>query len=154
MVTVSYWSRRGPLASAYEGWTGISGRRICPVYRYGTDGIGAVFKVTKVFSGQENANYQTVQALAAVGQCRLMSLWDNLFSHLRVPVAQILLTRNDIADVSRRLVSLSICMLLLSSMSNTSNREPNISAPKIPLSNYLKWVLFPLLMKMIPLLFL
>lgn len=40
-----------------------------------------------------------IQALAAVGQCRLMSLWDNLFSHLRVPVAQILLTRNDIADV-------------------------------------------------------
>jgi len=28
-----------------------------------------------------------------------MSLWDNLFSHLNVPVAQILLTRNDIADV-------------------------------------------------------
>ncbi|EAW06274.1 glutamate 5-kinase [Aspergillus clavatus NRRL 1] len=39
-----------------------------------------------------------VQALAAVGQCRLMSLWDGLFSHLRLPVAQILLTRNDIAD--------------------------------------------------------
>lgn len=39
------------------------------------------------------------QALAAVGQCRLMSLWDGLFSHLRLPVAQILLTRNDIADV-------------------------------------------------------
>ncbi|KAJ5084284.1 hypothetical protein NUU61_008863 [Penicillium alfredii] len=39
-----------------------------------------------------------IQALAAVGQCRLMSLWDNLFSHLRVAVAQILLTRNDIAD--------------------------------------------------------
>lgn len=29
-----------------------------------------------------------------------MSLWDGLFSHLRLPVAQILLTRNDIADVS------------------------------------------------------
>ncbi|KAJ5150999.1 glutamate 5-kinase [Penicillium canariense] len=42
-----------------------------------------------------------IQALAAVGQCRLMSLWDNLFSHLRVPVAQILLTRNDIADRSQ-----------------------------------------------------
>lgn len=41
----------------------------------------------------------TPQALAAVGQCRLMSLWDNLFSHLQVPVAQILLTRNDIAAV-------------------------------------------------------
>lgn len=39
------------------------------------------------------------QALAAVGQCRLMSLWDGLFGHLRLPVAQILLTRNDIADV-------------------------------------------------------
>lgn len=39
-----------------------------------------------------------VQALAAIGQCRLMSLWDQLFAHLRQPVAQILLTRNDIAD--------------------------------------------------------
>ncbi|OKL60279.1 putative glutamate 5-kinase [Talaromyces atroroseus] len=39
-----------------------------------------------------------IQALAAVGQCRLMSLWDNLFGHLRIPVAQILLTRSDIAD--------------------------------------------------------
>ncbi|KAK3678248.1 Glutamate 5-kinase [Recurvomyces mirabilis] len=39
-----------------------------------------------------------VQALAAIGQCKLMSMWDQLFSHLRVPVAQILLTRNDIAD--------------------------------------------------------
>lgn len=40
------------------------------------------------------------QALAAIGQCRLISLWDNLFGHLRQPIAQILLTRNDIADVS------------------------------------------------------
>ncbi|KAF8532962.1 Aspartate/glutamate/uridylate kinase [Trichophaea hybrida] len=39
-----------------------------------------------------------VQAIAAVGQCRLIALWDELFSHLRQPVAQILLTRNDIAD--------------------------------------------------------
>ncbi|KZF24715.1 putative glutamate 5-kinase [Xylona heveae TC161] len=38
------------------------------------------------------------QALAAIGQCRLISLWDSLFAHLRQPVAQILLTRNDIAD--------------------------------------------------------
>jgi glutamate 5-kinase len=38
------------------------------------------------------------QALAAIGQCRLMSLWDQLFGHMRQPVAQILLTRNDIAD--------------------------------------------------------
>lgn len=30
-----------------------------------------------------------------------MSLWESLFAHLRQPVAQILLTRNDIADVSK-----------------------------------------------------
>ncbi|KAH8425644.1 glutamate 5-kinase [Aspergillus melleus] len=47
---------------------------------------------------QRPTNLPRIQALAAVGQCRLMSLWDGLFSHLRVPVAQILLTRNDIAD--------------------------------------------------------
>ncbi|KAF1948826.1 glutamate 5-kinase [Byssothecium circinans] len=39
-----------------------------------------------------------VQALAAIGQCRLMSLWDQLFGHVHQPIAQILLTRNDIAD--------------------------------------------------------
>jgi glutamate 5-kinase len=40
-----------------------------------------------------------IQALAAVGQSRLMSLWDSFFAHLGQPVAQILLTRNDISDV-------------------------------------------------------
>ncbi|CAN8097506.1 unnamed protein product [Discula destructiva] len=44
-----------------------------------------------------------LQALAAIGQCRLMSMWDSLFDHLKQPVAQILLTRNDIADRSRYL---------------------------------------------------
>lgn len=34
-----------------------------------------------------------------------MSLWDSLFGHLSQPIAQILLTRNDIADVSLTLVS-------------------------------------------------
>lgn len=31
-----------------------------------------------------------------------MSLWESLFAHLQQPVAQILLTRNDIADVCKR----------------------------------------------------
>ncbi|KAI1824909.1 glutamate 5-kinase [Xylaria intraflava] len=44
-----------------------------------------------------------LQALAAIGQCRLISLWDSLFAHLQQPVSQILLTRNDIADRSRYL---------------------------------------------------
>ena len=38
------------------------------------------------------------QALAAIGQCRLIAIWDQLFAHVNQPVAQILLTRNDIAD--------------------------------------------------------
>jgi len=44
-----------------------------------------------------------LQALAAIGQCRLMSLWDGLFQHLEQPIAQILLTKNDIADRTRYL---------------------------------------------------
>ncbi|EEB08311.1 glutamate 5-kinase [Schizosaccharomyces japonicus yFS275] len=39
-----------------------------------------------------------VQAIAAIGQGRLISLWDNLFSQLRQPIAQVLLTRNDIME--------------------------------------------------------
>lgn len=39
-----------------------------------------------------------VQALAAIGQCKLISLWDQLFGNLEQPIAQVLLTRNDIAD--------------------------------------------------------
>lgn len=43
------------------------------------------------------------QALAAIGQCRLIAIWDQLFTHMNQPVAQILLTRNDIADRSQYL---------------------------------------------------
>lgn len=39
------------------------------------------------------------QALAAIGQGRLIALWDNLFTQLDQPIAQILLTRADISDV-------------------------------------------------------
>ncbi|KAK9473415.1 Aspartate/glutamate/uridylate kinase [Dipodascopsis tothii] len=45
----------------------------------------------------------TVQALAAVGQCRLIALWDDLFGQLNQPVAQLLLTRTDIVDRSQYL---------------------------------------------------
>lgn len=40
------------------------------------------------------------QALAALGQLRLIALWDSLFGTVGIDVAQVLLTRNDIADVS------------------------------------------------------
>jgi glutamate 5-kinase len=62
-----------------------------------------------------------------------MSLWDNLFSHLRVPVAQILLTRNDIADVYT-LISVQACF-----SADTQYREPNMSMRKIHLDSCLIW---------------
>ena len=46
------------------------------------------------------------QALAAIGQGRLIALWDELFSHLGQPIAQVLLTRGDISDVRAIPISL------------------------------------------------
>lgn len=40
-----------------------------------------------------------LQALAAIGQGRLIALYDNLFGQLEQPIAQVLLTRGDISDV-------------------------------------------------------
>lgn len=45
------------------------------------------------------SNLIHTQALAAIGQGRLIALWDNLFSQLGQPIAQVLLTRGDISDV-------------------------------------------------------
>ncbi|KAI8906895.1 Aspartate/glutamate/uridylate kinase [Gorgonomyces haynaldii] len=39
-----------------------------------------------------------VQAVAAVGQGRLMALYDSLFANFQVPIAQILLTRDNVAE--------------------------------------------------------
>ncbi|WFD02771.1 glutamate 5-kinase [Malassezia obtusa] len=41
------------------------------------------------------------QALAALGQLRLMSLWDSLFGVVGINVAQVLVTRTDLADSNR-----------------------------------------------------
>ncbi len=41
------------------------------------------------------------QAVAAVGQGRLMRIYDDFFSVLQQPIAQVLLTRGDLADRSR-----------------------------------------------------
>ncbi|KAF8162756.1 glutamate 5-kinase [Crassisporium funariophilum] len=43
------------------------------------------------------------QALAAIGQGRLIALYDNLFGQLEQPIAQVLLTRGDISDRTRYL---------------------------------------------------
>lgn len=41
-----------------------------------------------------------------------MSLWDSLFGHLQCPIAQILLTRNDISDVRISGVEMKNCSRL------------------------------------------
>ncbi|KAG8995686.1 hypothetical protein FRB90_000122 [Tulasnella sp. 427] len=53
------------------------------------------------------------QALAAIGQGRLIALWDNLFGQLGQPIAQILLTRGDISDRSRYLNAVNTLTELL-----------------------------------------
>ncbi|ODQ77446.1 hypothetical protein BABINDRAFT_172797 [Babjeviella inositovora NRRL Y-12698] len=42
-----------------------------------------------------------VQALAAIGQGRLIGLYDDLFRQFAQPIAQILITRNDIVDYTQ-----------------------------------------------------
>jgi glutamate 5-kinase len=43
-----------------------------------------------------------VQAVAAAGQGRLMALYDDLFGQFDLPIAQILLTKDNLADVSNK----------------------------------------------------
>lgn len=62
-----------------------------------------------------------------------MSLWDSLFGHLRQPVAQILLTRNDIADVSDREIGETFGIHV------DKDSVRNISMPKIHSSNCSIW---------------
>ncbi len=40
-----------------------------------------------------------LQAVAAVGQGRLMALYDTLFAPFNIPIAQILLTRDNLSEV-------------------------------------------------------
>ncbi|KAI3619803.1 glutamate 5-kinase [Moniliophthora roreri] len=54
------------------------------------------------------------QALAAIGQGRLIALWDDLFGHLEQPIAQILITRGDISDRTRYLNAVNTLKELLS----------------------------------------
>ncbi|KAJ3807213.1 glutamate 5-kinase [Lentinula aff. lateritia] len=54
------------------------------------------------------------QALAAIGQGRLIALYDELFGHLEQPIAQVLLTRGDISDRTRYLNAVNTLNELLS----------------------------------------
>lgn len=53
------------------------------------------------------------QACAAVGQSRLMALYESLFRHYDQPVAQVLLTHDDLADHTRHLNARNTLLTLL-----------------------------------------
>ncbi|KZT51772.1 glutamate 5-kinase [Calocera cornea HHB12733] len=55
-----------------------------------------------------------VQALAAIGQGRLIALWDQLFTQLEQPIAQVLLTRGEVSDRTRYLNACNTLAELLS----------------------------------------
>ncbi|KAI8336350.1 glutamate 5-kinase [Chlamydoabsidia padenii] len=72
------------------------------------------------------------QAVAAVGQGRLMALYDDLFGQFNQPVAQILLTKNDLSDRSQYLNAVS-CLeeLLLMDVVPIVNENDTISTQGI-----------------------
>ncbi len=53
------------------------------------------------------------QACAAVGQSRLMAMYESLFRHHEIPVGQVLLTHEDLADHTRHLNARNTLLTLL-----------------------------------------
>jgi glutamate 5-kinase len=53
------------------------------------------------------------QACAAIGQSRLMATYDSLFRHFDLPIAQVLLTHEDLADHQRHLNARNTLLTLL-----------------------------------------
>lgn len=66
---------------------------------------------------------ETIQAVAAVGQTRLMHAYENLFGHFRINVAQLLRTEDDFSDPERRANTKATLQRLL--------REPRV----VPIMN-------------------
>lgn len=63
---------------------------------------GAIaFGMKRVNIHERPKQLATFQALASIGQGRLIGLLDDLFRQLNQPIAQILLTRNDIIDFAQ-----------------------------------------------------
>ncbi|KAI9624041.1 hypothetical protein H4Q26_017052 [Puccinia striiformis f. sp. tritici PST-130] len=82
--------------------------------------------------GKKPKSLNEKQALAAIGQGHLIALWDSLFSRLNQPIAQILLTRGDLADRSRYLnASSTLSTLLNSGVIPIINENDTISVSEI-----------------------
>lgn len=85
----------------------ILARTLSDLHNSGKDIIlvssGAIgIAMGKLGLSQKPADTNTKQALAAVGQCELMYLYDKMFSEYNNTVAQILLTKDDIAIPKRK----------------------------------------------------
>lgn len=74
----------------------LRGHRVV-IVSSGAIGVGRV----KMGIKERPKNLGERQALAALGQLRLMTLWDSFFGALGINIAQVLLTRADIADSPR-----------------------------------------------------
>ncbi|GJN88685.1 hypothetical protein Rhopal_001651-T1 [Rhodotorula paludigena] len=80
----------------------------------GAIGMGLHRMELPALAGNKKRAIGEKQALAAIGQGRLIALWDQIFGALKQPIAQILMTRNDIADRSRYLNATTTLSTLLS----------------------------------------
>ncbi|EER30388.1 glutamate 5-kinase [Candida tropicalis MYA-3404] len=63
---------------------------------------GAIaFGMKRVGLEEKPSKLAAIQALASIGQGRLIGLFDDLFRQMEQPIAQILITRNDIMDFTQ-----------------------------------------------------
>ena len=74
-----------------------SGKKVVLVTS-GAIGVG----MAKMGLGEKPEKVRVVQAVSAVGQCELMSIYDRLFSEYNTIVGQILMTKDVIANPERR----------------------------------------------------
>ena len=72
------------------------------------------------------------QAAAAIGQCRMMHIYDKLFSEYNCSVAQILLTSDDVADPGRlEHLQGTFCALLELGVIPVVNENDSVSSAEI-----------------------
>lgn len=92
----TYTTRLATLSALVEACRALreAGHKVLLVCS-GAIGVG---KVQMNVAGKPPRSLGEKQALAAIGQCRLMALWSSLFGELNMQVAQVLITKNDLAD--------------------------------------------------------
>jgi glutamate 5-kinase len=63
--------------------------------------IQATDQIVPARTSAAHGDWAKLQAFAAIGQARMMALWDSLFSIMGLVVAQVLLSRGDVGDRAR-----------------------------------------------------